>query len=926
MTERNVKITLRGNIADFQAKMVAAGKSVSATVDKMTSAEKESKKFREGLSTVGDTAGKIGLVAAAGLGAVVATTANFDSAMSRVRAATHETTGNMEALRQAAIKAGADTAFSASEAADGIEALAKAGVSTRDVLGGGLQGALDLAAAGTIEVGDAAEAAATAMTQFGLSGSDVPHIADLLAAAAGKAQGEVSDMNYALSQSGLVAHQVGLSIEETTGGLAAFASAGLLGSDAGTSFKAMLGALTPNSAKAAKTMDSLGISAYDAQGNFIGLAKFAGVLHDALKDMSAEQRQARLETIFGSDAVRAASVLYDQGADGIQGWIDKVDDSGYAAETAAIKLDNLKGDLEQFKGSLETALINTGESSQGPLRKLTQSATEAVNAYNDLPDAANNAVTGLLAVTAVTGGSLWFGAKVIQGVSNTRAALDNLGSAGVRTGRMLRGALTGVAIMEGLNLLDQTLDSIFDRDLDTSKLGRSLEALSTGTVTGELLDKFGSDLSDFGEQADLATSHWTALSRALNDVPLVGGFAAGKAGDAVTNIQKLDEALAQMVESGEQDKAAAIFDRLTAAATKSGVSVDKVTGLFEQYQVAVDNANGSVGVGKYLLDPLASVLGNVDSAARGAESGIAGMAGAMDGAKTKALGLTDAMDRLFGKAIDADAAAVAWRRGIQGLTKSLKGGKDALDIFTKKGQDNRDTIRGQVESLRTWAEAQYNVDGSTKKLKDRLLEGREAILKAGEAAGISKRDMEKYLHTLGLTPKQIRTDVNLMNVNDAIDKVATLRSIYAGLPKRIVTDVITNHVDKFDRMTKADGGYISGPGTATSDSIPAMLSNGEYVVKAAAVDKYGVDFLHRVNAMRFADGGYAHRSRAERVQTLRQSSGAGVASFSVDYDRLAAAMEKARPLYGDVHVQGDGSFRRELEADRQRAALGGGWS
>ena len=191
--------------------------------------------------------------------------------MSNVAAATHETTGNMELLRAAALKAGADTAFSASEAADGIEALAKAGVSTADILNGGLTGALDLAAAGNIEVGDAAEIAATALTQFRLSGEQIPHVADLLAAGAGKAQGDVADLGQALKQSGLVASQMGLSIEDTTGSLAAFASAGLIGSDAGTSFKAMLQRLANPLGQGKKAMDELGISAYDAQGNFVGI-------------------------------------------------------------------------------------------------------------------------------------------------------------------------------------------------------------------------------------------------------------------------------------------------------------------------------------------------------------------------------------------------------------------------------------------------------------------------------------------------------------------------------------------------------------------------------------------------------------------------------------------------------------------------------
>ena len=97
--------------------------------------------------------------------------------------------------------------------------------------------ALSLAAAGQLGVAEAASIAAIAVKQFNLEGSDVPHVADLLAAGAGKAVGDVRDLSAALGQAGLVANGAGQSIEATTGVLAAFADAGLLGSDAGTSLK-----------------------------------------------------------------------------------------------------------------------------------------------------------------------------------------------------------------------------------------------------------------------------------------------------------------------------------------------------------------------------------------------------------------------------------------------------------------------------------------------------------------------------------------------------------------------------------------------------------------------------------------------------------------------------------------------------------------
>ncbi len=109
------------------------------------------------------------------MGLAVAKYAEFDAAMSSVQAATHSSTAELNQLRNAAVEAGASTVYTATEAANAIEELSKAGVETNDILGGGLSGALDLASAGELKVADAAQIAATAMTLFNKSGSAAAH-------------------------------------------------------------------------------------------------------------------------------------------------------------------------------------------------------------------------------------------------------------------------------------------------------------------------------------------------------------------------------------------------------------------------------------------------------------------------------------------------------------------------------------------------------------------------------------------------------------------------------------------------------------------------------------------------------------------------------------------------------------------------------
>ncbi|WP_302701495.1 phage tail tape measure protein [uncultured Actinomyces sp.] len=437
MTERSIKVTLRANVADFNRQIKSAatsldqlaakgdptGKAAETTMGRLA---QSAQLQRAAWDTASTAMVGYGVAAAAAAGYVVKSFADFDQAMSNVQAATHESAANMDQLREAAIQAGADTAFSASEAAGAIEELAKAGVSTADILNGGLKGSLDLAAAGGLGVADAAGIASVALTQFKLSGSDVGHVADLLAAGAGKAMGDVSDLGMALKQAGLVASQTGLSIEETTGALAAFAAAGLLGSDAGTSFKTMLLNMTPQSKQAAKYMEELGIHAYDAQGQFVGLAAYAGQLHDSLSKLTAEDRQAALKKMFGQDAIRAASILYEQGAEGIQSWIDQVNDAGYAAETAEARMDNLNGDLEKLGGSFETLFIKSGSGANDFLRSIVQFAEQAVNAFSALPAPVQQGALGLAAFTSAAALTAGAGMKVFTMITDVRTAMQSL--------------------------------------------------------------------------------------------------------------------------------------------------------------------------------------------------------------------------------------------------------------------------------------------------------------------------------------------------------------------------------------------------------------------------------------------------------------------------------------------------------------------
>jgi TP901 family phage tail tape measure protein len=320
---------------------------------------------------------------AVGLGKSVSVAADFQQVMSGVAAVSGATSDDLARLSAAAIALGQDTTLSgigAKDAALAMEALAKGGVSVADQLGGATRGALLLASAGGLDVARASEIAANAMNTFGLAGGDVVRIADLFAAAANSSTIEVDDVAASMAQAGQVAAQLGFSIQDTTAAIAAFGAAGLRGSDAGTSMRTALLNLVNPTDKARAVMDQYGLSFFDANGKMKDFGGIAGELRGKLSGLTDQQRLAALETIFGADAVRAAAILYDEGADGIAKWNAQVGQAGTAAATGAKRNANLRGSLEQLKSSIETAQIALGTALLPLLRQLVDQATLVVNA------------------------------------------------------------------------------------------------------------------------------------------------------------------------------------------------------------------------------------------------------------------------------------------------------------------------------------------------------------------------------------------------------------------------------------------------------------------------------------------------------------------------------------------------------------------
>lgn len=324
----------------------------------------------------------MGVLGGGALAYAVNQAASFEQRMSGVAAVAGATAGQLNSLKEMAIALGQATdlaSISASDAAVAMEELAKGGVGVEDILNGAARGALLLASAGGIGVAQAAEIAANAINIFSLKGADMAHVADLFAAAANSSSIDVGQLGQSLAQGGQVAAQFGISLEEVTATFAAFGAAGLKGSDAGTSFKTFLLSMVNPTKQAQAAMNQYGLTFFDANGKMKSMTDIAATLRTGLGGLSDEQRASALSTIFGTDAIRAATVMYNQGSDGITSWLGKVDQAGSAARLGATRVDNLKGSLEQLKSSIETVAIRLGAAITPALKHLVDGLTGSIN-------------------------------------------------------------------------------------------------------------------------------------------------------------------------------------------------------------------------------------------------------------------------------------------------------------------------------------------------------------------------------------------------------------------------------------------------------------------------------------------------------------------------------------------------------------------
>lgn len=411
----------------FKKGLSQASEDLKVFMDKNATAQDKLAGFGSAMSSAGSSLTKWVTLPLVGVGtAAMAVGNDFEAAMSQVKAISGATGEEFEALREQALQLGADTSFSASAAAEGMQNLASAGFSVEEIMGA-MPGLLDLAASSGADLGVASEIAASAIRGFGLDATDAARVADVFAEASARTNAQVEDLGEAMKYIAPVANAMGLQIEEVTAAVGFLSDAGIKGSQAGTSLRGALSRLASPTEKSAKVMEELGMSFYDTEGNMLSLSGIVEQLQTGMADLTQEQRNQALITIFGQESLSGMLALMDRGPEELKDMTKAFEEAdGSAKEMADVMLDNTAGAMEALGGSIETLAIKLQEIMAPTITSIVEKITEWVNWIGSLDEETQKTIVKIAAFVAALGPALLIIGKIATGVSTAITVFRNL--------------------------------------------------------------------------------------------------------------------------------------------------------------------------------------------------------------------------------------------------------------------------------------------------------------------------------------------------------------------------------------------------------------------------------------------------------------------------------------------------------------------
>lgn len=540
----------------------------------------------------------------------------FQAQMSRVQAIAGATGGELDKMKAQAIELGAKTAFSAKEAAQGMENLASAGFQVNEIMDA-MPGVLDLAAVSGGDVAASSEAMASSLRAFGLEAGQAGHVADVFARAAADTNAETVDMAEAMKYVAPVAHSMGLSLEETAASIGIMADAGIKGSQAGTTLRGALSRIAKPTKAMVKSMDQLGVSFYDANGKMIPLREQIAQLKTATAGLTQEERNRHLVTLYGQNSLSGMLALLDAGPEKLDKMTNAlINSDGAAREMAETMQDNLASKIEQMGGAFESAAIVIQQILEPALTKVVGGITKLIEAFLNMSPVGQKMVVIFAGMVAALGPLLLIAGTVITTMVKLRIAMQFLGPAFMGTMGTIALVVAAFYALVAVFMIAYTKSEKFRNFIDSlapaikKGLGIAVEwAAEKLKVLWEWLQKAAEKVKELG----------SAISSKVANTLQQFGINLGQAGSSIGSF--ISSGLERL--GGAFGKVGGVMSIAASVLTKVGLAFFGITGpLGLVISLVVSFLTAWARTGELNADGITQVFDNLSSNIQGAADAI----------------------------------------------------------------------------------------------------------------------------------------------------------------------------------------------------------------------------------------------------------------------------------------------------------------
>ena len=573
------------------------------------------KKAGQALADNGGTIAATGAAMVAPLALPVSTAMDFEQAMSKVKAITNSTDDDMARLTETARDLGANTQFSATEAAQAMSYLGMAGWKTEQIIAG-MPGLLDLAAASGEDLARVADIVSDDLTAFHMSADQAAHMADVMAAASTNANTNVSMMGETFKYAGGIAGSLGYSLEDVAIATGLMANAGIKGEMAGTALRSIMTRLVTPTGEASRALEQVGFSAKNADGSIKPFRDQLKELRAAMQNMTDSQKAEFAQTVAGTEAMTGFLDVINASDADFAKMAGAVDNSDGAAKNMANTMNaNAKGSIKGLKSSMEDLSITIGNTFLGALTGVIKGVTKFARALGKFAQENPKIVAGFAAIIAI-GGTVLF---VLGAIGLAISALGTAFGALAPLFAAVSGAIGGImAIFSSWGTLFAGLFGGISA-MATSFIG-SISALFTGGLFGAITSTFGAIVSvisgAFSAVAGVVSAIFSPIGVSIMAIigiilllknhwdEVVAWFAPG--------IESMQEGLAQLASAWEniQPLISAVMPLLECVATLlGGLIVGAVSLLFRAFMAAFNAIAGVINWVTDLVSGLAGVIG-----------------------------------------------------------------------------------------------------------------------------------------------------------------------------------------------------------------------------------------------------------------------------------------------------------------------------